>query len=89
MNEVVIFKADNIKHDLELYAKEMGITVSQLMRKITSDFLTQRKSENKNSYNSSHLFIGIDNLSDKELDKTLKEINKNRKNDDRNINFDF
>jgi uncharacterized FlaG/YvyC family protein len=89
MKEVVIFKAENIKHDLELNAKELGITVSQLMRKITTDYLETRRSKDKKSYNSSHLFIGFDNLSDKEIDKTIEDINKNRKNNDRNINFDF
>jgi uncharacterized FlaG/YvyC family protein len=89
MNEVVIFKAENIKHDLELNAKELGITVSQLMRKITTDYLEGRRSKDKKSYNSSHLFIGFDNMSDKEVANTIKDINQNRKNDDRNINFDF
>jgi uncharacterized FlaG/YvyC family protein len=88
MKEVVIFKVDN-KQDLELSAKEMGITVSQLMRKITTEFLENRKSDKKNTYNSSHLFIGIDNLSEEELSKTINEINKNKKIKDRNINFDF
>jgi uncharacterized FlaG/YvyC family protein len=88
MKEVVIFKVDN-KQDLELSAKEMGITVSQLMRKITTEFLENRKSDKKNTYNSSHLFIGIDNLSEEELSKTIDEINKNKKIKDRNINFDF
>ncbi len=89
MKEVVIFKAENIKHDLELNAKELGITVSQLMRKITTEYLESRKSKDKKTYNSSHLFIGFDNLTDQELDKTLTDITNNRKNDDRNINFDF
>ncbi len=73
----IVFKAGQLKYDLEVISKKRNKNLSSLVREALEQFVKEEKAKDKKKSNFLSRYRGVDNMNQEEMMAFTQKIRKN------------
>jgi len=77
--DTIVFKAGQLKYDLDVISKKQGKTLSSVIRKILEQYVKAEKQKQTKKHNFLSRYKGAEKMSDEEIIKFTEDIRSSTK----------